>query len=149
MTEEADFVLIGTAIQSIHGEPITERYLNEEGYGTDVLVEVKKVIKGELGSDTVFVSQYFEDSCSKTFYLGKEYMIFGYHIKEYKLMTEEEVTEAGSRGYTEEANELKVTSQLFFDFEFHNDLVSRYTTLRTNDCRTFGTKTAKYKRLFE
>ncbi|APU69547.1 hypothetical protein [Christiangramia flava] len=80
-----DYIIIGTVINQLN--PEKTEYLDynweKEKEAYDIIVKVKKVFKGSIQSDTLYITQYPNSNCSRTFSAGKDYIFTGKEIKKF------------------------------------------------------------------
>lgn len=81
--ERADFVLIGKATSNIELNPQLEQWMNSKNKGSNVLMQVEFLLKGDMKiTEQIFIFQ-FGSSCDQTFIFGDSYLIFGKNITKF------------------------------------------------------------------
>jgi len=83
IAKQANFVLVGIAIENVHYNDSVKLERNMRNYGRDVKFKVIKIIKGELKSNYVYLNQ-FESDCPISYKFGEQYVIVGTQIKEFE-----------------------------------------------------------------
>jgi hypothetical protein len=83
MFEKADYVIIGTAIVNPDLDSRWDEFSDTPGKGSNVLLQVESVIKGDVNvKEKIFIYQ-FQSSCTQVFHFGKKYLIFGEKIEKF------------------------------------------------------------------
>ncbi|SDL86483.1 hypothetical protein SAMN04488034_1192 [Salinimicrobium catena] len=140
--EKSDYIIIGTAIINSEFESQFEKFLNTKNKGTNVLLQVESVLKGDVKlKEKLFVYQ-FQTSCTRIFQIGEKYLIFGEKIEKF-TQAEIDRTHSGELSppppppsvndglvklYTHEKEEVKLL----------NDQILRYKTITTDQCTSLS-----------
>ena len=89
MIAEADIVVEGVFISSIHQINEIREDDNQKQEGFNILLKVTKVIKGNFMNDTIAINQWGYGNCTHTFTKDGKYIVYGYEIKGFKSKQKE------------------------------------------------------------
>ncbi|WP_405199104.1 hypothetical protein [Christiangramia sp. LLG6405-1] len=152
--DKVDYILIGTVIDQLN--PEKTEYLNyswkKEKEAYDIIVKVKKIFKGKIQSDTLYVTQFFNGACSTKFIAGKDYIFTGKEIKKFVDQNEklnnvsDSITQNNSIPLLKTDNaapEYKFEKGIIYDhFENGatkwNSLLKKHKMIWTNQCYSFN-----------
>ncbi|SMP13195.1 hypothetical protein SAMN06265367_102187 [Algoriphagus winogradskyi] len=84
ITKNADYVLLGTAVENVHHNDSIKATLDSEKFGIDVKFKVEKVYKGSLQAEFVYINQFETDNCIQAFRFGEKYIIVGTRIEKFE-----------------------------------------------------------------
>lgn len=82
--KNADYVLLGTAIENVHHNDSIKASWDSENFGINVKFKVEKVYKGNLNTEFVFINQFETDNCIQAFKFGDKYIIVGTRIEKFE-----------------------------------------------------------------
>ncbi|SFU07387.1 hypothetical protein SAMN04489724_3695 [Algoriphagus locisalis] len=84
ITKNADYVLLGTAVENVHHSDSIEAVWDSEKVGINVKFKVEKVYKGSLQTEFVYINQFETDNCTQSFRFGEKYIIVGTLIEKFE-----------------------------------------------------------------
>ncbi len=84
ISREADFVIMGSAVENVYSNDSIKLNLDKEKYGIEVKFKVEKVYKGKLNSDFVYINQFETGNCIQKFEFGEQYIIIGSRVKRFE-----------------------------------------------------------------
>jgi len=84
MYNDSEFIFIAETIENVHLNKDVKSVLDTKKEGTEVLMRIKKIIKGKIETENIITYQFNNGSCSKNFEFNKDYIIFGNQIKSFK-----------------------------------------------------------------
>ena len=164
--ESVDFIFIGTVMN--HNRMNENEYYdrlwetNEESY--EIIVKVERVIKGEIKSDFVYITQTLSGNCSRLFKKGEKYVFSGYHIRKFIDLTPEAVKGKSISSIKDSLsipiverdktikpdhnyeNKTIYLTNIEFDFESWNKIAKQQTLIHTDGCIS-NTLTSKFGKL--
>lgn len=142
MFENADFVIIGTAMVNPDLDSRLNEFSNTPGKGSNVLLQVESVVKGDVKvKERIFIYQ-FQSSCTQVFHFAKKYLIFGKKIE--KFTQGNHSSQNGGElsppppptsvdcGLVELYTDVKKVNLL-------NNQVAKYKTIKTDMCTSLST----------
>ncbi len=127
--DKSDYVIKGHLLKNVLPDfsSRNKRYL-----GTDILLKVDSIYKGNFPADTIFIMQE-RGNCVMHFIDNNEYWVFGDIVNKIELYND-------SLGLSEGYDSQTKTFQLFDNqpvLELYKSLQTKYLTLQTNQCTTF------------
>ncbi|MEO2127341.1 MAG: hypothetical protein ABGW91_04215 [Christiangramia sp.] len=150
--DEVDYILIGTVIDQLN--PEKTEYLDyswkKERDAYDIIVKIKKVFKGNIQTDTLYITQFFTGACSRKFSAGKDYIFTGKEIKKFVNQNKKSKIDSiikndsiPSMKMTNTPPEYKFEEGVIYDnfkdgTEKWNSLLAKHKMIWTNQCYSFN-----------
>jgi hypothetical protein len=148
--EGLDYILIGTVIDQLN--PDKSEYFDyswkKEKEAYDIIVKVRKVFKGNIQTDTIYITQFFNGACSRKFSAGKDYIFAGKEIKKFvnqykKNKSNIESDSVPIINISSNPNEYKFEKGVIYDnfpsgTEKWNSLLEKHKMISTNRCYSFN-----------
>ncbi|VAW26789.1 hypothetical protein MNBD_BACTEROID06-552 [hydrothermal vent metagenome] len=148
----SDIIFIGKVIGSDNWNPYVVEMWDKERRGSDVIIQVESVIKGNIKkNDLIFVYQS-AGSCTESFEYGSTHLIFGnrilkIHQLEEKLDSSTELPPPGpdESGLQEEG--VYKTNADGEPIDFLRKQIQKYTVIDTDMCRSFLQNSNSYNKV--
>ena len=145
--KDAEYVFLGQAIKNLHVDSHMALLMDERGTGTNTAFKVEKVLKGEIGLETIAIIQN-NGNCAMRFKLGDRYVIFGWKMD--KIFTEQDLDQipldsTELRHGDSSNNEIYDEHKMLVDFE---DRIKKDYRLKvaTSQCSCFYETGKTYKK---
>ena len=147
-----DYILIGTVIDQLN--PDKSEYFDyswkKEKEAYDIIVKVKKVYKGNIQTDKIYITQFYNGACSRKFSAGKDYIFAGKEIKKFVNQYKKNKSNIESDSIPiinirSNPNEYKFEKGVIYDnfpngTEMWNSLLEKHKMISTNRCYSFNIK---------
>ncbi|WP_200975142.1 hypothetical protein [Echinicola sp. 20G] len=145
MISDANLIVEGEYIKTIHFDENMERLLNKSDWGRNILFKVNKVHKGKVKSDTIAIYQH-GGSCDRSFHKGEKYILLTNKIKSFKSVKLPHLKKEQSEDFQEPppppmepTKNGKVrrynVPKPFLDY--WNNITENYTTVTISLCNSF------------
>jgi hypothetical protein len=143
MIEHSDIIFIGKVIESDNWNPFTVEKCNKERRGSDVIIKVDSVIKGNIRKNELLFIYQSAGSCTENFRYESTHLIFGNQIikihkvrKELKQANEAPPSQYPSEYGLQEGGVYKTNAD-GEPLNFLRKQVKKYTVIDTDMCRSF------------
>ncbi len=142
--QSIDYIFIGTVVDNINLEENEniDLYWEKNNHYFEVIIKVEKVIKGNLKSEFIYISQFGVGNCARNFRNSKKYIISGSKVNGFIDSTPSEEEDMFSETDSnfikpleiEFNNNIFYTKNLMFDYIRWNELAQRETIILTSIC---------------
>ena len=153
LKQKVDYIFIGKVVANINLEnnQILDDLWKRNNSANEVVLEVKKIIKGKIKTKFIYLNQLNAGNCSRTFEKGKKYIVSGFEVIEFIDLTPK--TKAIDDNKKNEELKIRETSleklkipeiefkesrfyinEIKINFKKWNELSKKETVILTNSC---------------
>ena len=143
-----DFILIGEVVNyiNINKNEYLDYDWKNESKAYEIVIKVEKIIKGNVKSEFVYITQVFGGNCSRKFKLGEKYVFTGNLVNEFLDLTSKHRKKYIKSNSTKERidkyerpiqdykdNKVYLTN-INFSFRKWNKIARKNTLIETDGC---------------